>query len=52
MFYTYIKVSKKEYKRSEFRLYYSLSAKSEDLLIKLGLLNAKEDFQTLFKKLT
>lgn len=43
---------KKEYKRSEFRSYYALSEKSKDLLNKLGLLDAKEDFQALFKKLT
>jgi len=43
---------KKEYKRSEFRSHYTLSEKSTDLLNKLGLLDAKEDFQTLFKKLT
>lgn len=43
---------KKEYKRSEFRSYYALSEKSKVLLNKLGLLDAKEDFKTLFKKLT
>ena len=43
---------KREYKRSEFRSYYALSEKSKDLLNKLGLIDAKEDFQTLFKKLT
>lgn len=42
---------KEEYKRSENRSYYSLSPKSIRLLEKLGLSNAKKQFQTLFQKL-
>lgn len=43
---------KKEYKRNEFRSFYSLNERSLNLLQKLGLTKIKSKFHDLFKKLT
>ena len=41
-----------DYKRSEYRSFYSLSKRAIDLLDSLGLKAVKEEFQALFEQMT